>query len=276
MPWQASLHLDYRSDNGRSLLAFEHDGPLRVLKSLYPEGPGICHNVLVHPPGGLVGGDLLDIAVQVQPGAHGLISSPGATRFYRSNGAPATQHVTLRLQENARLEWLPLEAIAYNGCEARNHMTLELAPGAELLAWDITALGLPATGEAFDSGSLHQRVQWPGTWLEEGHIRATDTRLLHSPMGLVGHRCLATLWLATGTPMSATRQAALLDAVRAMVDTHLLAATTGASCPSAHILVVRILAPLVEPAMALCQQLRGVLREHAWGLPAHAPRIWQV
>ena len=276
MPWQALLRLDYRAEGGRSLLAFEHDGPLRVLKSLYPEGPGVCHNVLVHTPGGLVGGDVLDISVLVRSGAHALVSSPGATRFYRSNGAAATQRVTIQLQAEARLEWLPLEAIAYDGSDARNHMTFQLDPGAELLAWDITALGLPATGQAFASGTVHQRLHWPGIWLEEGHLHATDTRLLQSPLGLAGHRCLATLILATGTPMSAARQATLLEAVRANIALHPLATSTGATCPNAHMLVVRVLAPVVEPAMALCQQLRGALRQHAWGQAARPPRIWNV
>jgi urease accessory protein len=276
MAWLAHLRLNYRHDAGRTLLAFEHDGPLRVLKNLYPEGPAICQNVLVHPPGGLVEGDTLDIAVHVQAGAHALISSPGATRFYRSTGAPATQQVRIQVDTGARLEWLPLETIAYNGCQARNHMTLNVAPGAELLAWDVTALGLPAADLPFESGTLHQRLHWPGVWLEEGQISATDTRLMQSPMGLAGHRCLATLVLASGTPLSATRQDQLLDAVRTAVGTHPLAASTGATCPNPHVLAVRILAPLVEPAMALCQQLRAVLRKQAWSLDANAPRIWQV
>lgn len=276
MAWLANLRLTYRHEAGRTLLNFEHDGPLRVLKSLYPEGHRICHNVLVHPPGGLVEGDLLDIAVHVQPGAHALISSPGATRFYRSAGTPATQQVHLQLDDSARLEWLPLETIAYSGCQARNHMTLNLAPGAELLAWDVTALGLPAANQPFIAGTLHQLLHWPGVWREEGHVCAADTRLMQSPLGLAGHRCLATLFFACGTPMPPSRQTQLLDAVRAAIDTHPLVATTGATCPNPHVLAVRVLAPLVEPAMALCQQLRAVLREQAWNLQANAPRIWQV
>ena len=80
MPWNARLSLDYRLQDARTLLRFSHDGPLRVLKSLYPEGDGICHSVLVHPPGGLVEGDTLEVDVQVQSGAHALISTPRATR----------------------------------------------------------------------------------------------------------------------------------------------------------------------------------------------------
>ena len=101
MAWLAHLRLTYRHDEGRTLLTFEHDGPLRVLKNLYPEGPAICHNVLVHPPGGLVEGDTLDIAVHVQAGAHALISSPGATRFYRSAGAPAALQTPIQVDGGA-------------------------------------------------------------------------------------------------------------------------------------------------------------------------------
>ena len=81
MPWHAQLNLDYRLDAQRTVLRHEHSGPLRIFKSLYPEGDGICHNVIIHPPGGLVGGDVLDVQVHVGRGAHGLISTPGATRW---------------------------------------------------------------------------------------------------------------------------------------------------------------------------------------------------
>src|SRR5437764_7229888 len=108
MSWNASLQLDYSREGARSVARFAHDGPLRILQSLYPEGDAVCHNVLVHPPGGLVGGDTLDVRVTVADGSHGLITTPGASRFYRSDGAQALQDVQLRLAAGARLEWLPL------------------------------------------------------------------------------------------------------------------------------------------------------------------------
>ena len=113
MPWHARLQLDYTLEGTRTVARHAHNGPLRILQSLYPEGDAVCHNVLVHPPGGLVGGDLLDIRVQAHAGAHGLITTPGATRFYRSAGPLAEQRLCARLEDGARLEWLPLETIAY-------------------------------------------------------------------------------------------------------------------------------------------------------------------
>jgi urease accessory protein len=87
MPWHAHLHLDYRQESARSVARFRHDGPLRILQSLYPEGDAICHNVLVHPPGGLVGGDTLDIDIEAADGSHGLITTPGATAAARRRTA---------------------------------------------------------------------------------------------------------------------------------------------------------------------------------------------
>ena len=124
MGWHGHLHLDYRREGGRTVLRDRHEGPLRVLQSLYPEDPSICHNVLVHPPGGLVAGDTLGVEVAVASGAHALLTTPGATRCYRSTGATARQAITLRVAAEARLEWLPLETIAYSGCLAESALRL--------------------------------------------------------------------------------------------------------------------------------------------------------
>lgn len=277
MPWHAQLDLNYRRDDAqRTVLQHAHTGPLRILKSLYPEGEGICHNVVVHPPGGLVGGDALDVRVHAGVHAHGLLSTPGATRFYRSDGPAATQQVSLALEAGARLEWLPLEAIAYPGCLAHNTLRATLAEGAELIGWDVCALGLPTAGQPFDRGSLTQHLEIPGLWLERSHIDAADTRLLESPLGLAGQRCLGTLWLACGTPLTRERRERLLETVRAHLDGDLHGAQAGATCPNPQMLVLRAVAPLVEPLMALFQRVWGGLRTEAWGLSAVPPRIWRV
>ena len=108
MTWHASLELDYTLSAARTVAHHRHKGPLRILQSLYPEGDAVCHNVLVHPPGGLVGGDTLDIQTTVATGAHALVTTPGATRFYRSLGELALQRAHVTLAAGARLEWLPL------------------------------------------------------------------------------------------------------------------------------------------------------------------------
>ena len=276
MAWHASLNIDYSRRDDTTVAHYAHQGPLRILQSLYPEGPSVCHNVLVHPPGGLVGGDTLDIRVKVQPQAHALITTPGATRFYRSATEVARQTVHAQLASDARLEWLPLEALAYNQCLAENKAVFELAPGAELLGWDITALGLPTANLPFEQGSFSQHIEVPGVWLEKGRLRAKDVRLMNSPLGLNGQRCMASLFFVSGSAIDKTRRDQALDDVRELMQAHALRASAGATSPHPQVLLVRVLAPLVEPAMGLLKSLHAQWRASLWDLHTAAPRVWST
>ena len=274
MVWHASLQVNYRLEAGRTVARHVHEGPLRILQSLYPEGGAICHNVLVHPPGGLVGGDRLDIDVTAAPGSHALLTTPGATRFYKSLGDAALQHTHIRLANDTRLEWLPLEAICYSGCLAENRLQFELAPGAELIGWDVTALGLPTAGQAFERGSFCQHIEMPGVWLERGRIDASDQRLLDSPLGFAGHRCLASIFFCTGSRLERKRRDLALDCARQVLDQHSSRNPAGATSPNDHVVVVRVLAPLVEPAMHLLRQVWATWRQELWQVEHASPRIW--
>lgn len=280
MVWNASLQLNYAlreaSGGSKTVAHFNHTGPLRILQSLYPEGDRVCHNVLVHPPGGLVGGDTLDLTIDVAPEAHALLTTPGATRFYRSEGDAALQRSVIRVAKDARMEWLPLEAIAYSGCLAENRLTLNLAPGAELLGWDITALGLPAADKPFASGHFCQHLEMPGVWLERANIRALDSQLLNSPIGLAGYRCFATLFFVTGSKLERQRRQAALDLAQQVIEAHPLCATAGATSPDGQVVLVRVLAPVVEPAMALLRKVWLAWRSQLWQLDAASPRIWST
>ena len=274
--WHARLDLGYSRRDGATVLHFTHDGPLRVLRSLHPEGAGICHNVLVHPPGGIVGGDVIDIRAHVDEGAHALVTTPGATRFYRSNGHAGIQRTRLSLAPHARLEWLPLEALAYNACDAVNELEFELAAGAQLIAWDITALGLPLAGQPFGQGRFVQHVRWPGRFLERGVIDATDARLMNGPLGLAGARCIGSLLLASGTPLPRVLREQLLEAAQALLADAPGEVTAGVTSPNAHMLALRGLAPVVEPLMLLWQRIWALWRGLWWDMGATRPRIWSM
>jgi len=276
MSWHASLRLDYSREGARTVARFAHDGPLRILQSLWPEGDAVCHNVLVHPPGGLVAGDTLAVSVNAGAGSHGLVTTPGASRFYRSEGAPAVQDVRIQLAPGARLEWLPLEALYYSGCRAENRLRMELAPGAELLGWDVAALGLPQANQPFVRGSVLQHLELESAWLERGRIAAEDARLMDGPLGLAGHRCLASLFFVAGSEIARPRREALLDAARAVLEPHALAASAGATAPGPRVMVVRVLAPLVEPALQLLKAVRRAWRPLLWDLPPEEPRGWTI
>ena len=276
MGWQARLQLDYSVENQRCVLRHEHHGPLRVLKSLYPEGDQVCHNILVHPPSGLVGGDELQITLQLQTGAHAVVTTPGATRFYGSDALTASQHVQAHVAEAATLEWLPLEALAYNGCQAHNQAVFHLAPGSRLMAWDVTALGLPHANQAFVSGSFQQHLEIKNVWLERGLVKASDLRLLHSPLGMNGHSCQSTLVFAQGTAMSEDYRAQVVALARELCESHRLRLQAGVSSPDARVVVLRVLSDQVESAMELLRLVWLQWRSRCWQLPAVAPRIWAM
>ncbi len=274
--WPARLALRYRRESGRTVSHDRHEGPLRVLQPLYPEGPGICHHVIVHPPGGVVGGDTLAVHAQLDDGCHALITTPGATRFYRSDGAPALQQVRLDLQGASRLEWLPMEAIAYSGCIARSELQMQLAPAAQLIGWELLVLGLPAAGQPFAAGHFTQALQLPGVWLERGCIRADDRVLREGATGLAGHTVLATAWFAAGAALPPALRDTLLDGAREAIAASALVRTAGATSPQSPLVLVRALAQGVEPAMQLLVAVRAAWRRAAWGLQAPPPRIWNT
>jgi urease accessory protein len=276
MSWHGHLALNYHREDGRTWVHDLHSGPLRILRSLYPEGQGICHNVLVHPPAGLAGGDVLTLEMDLAAGTHALLTTPGATRFYRSLGETAQQSVCARVNAGARLEWLPLETLCWHRALAESQLRFELAPGAEMMGWDVLALGRPASGEPFEAGRFTQHIELPGVWLERGTVQGSDTRFLQSPLGWAGHSVLGMVWFAAGQALGTGPREELLASARAHVDTHALHATAGATAPNDQVVVLRVLGHRVEPVMGLLQAVRAGWRQAAWGLDAAPPRIWQT
>lgn len=281
MSWHGQLDLQYTRDGNRTIALDRHNGPLRVLQRLYPEGDAICHHVLVHPPGGIVGGDVLALNANLAPDTHALITTPGATRFYKSAGDMAEQLVHATVADGARLEWLPLESLAYPGCKATNRMRFELAPQAQMMGWDVVALGLPAADQAFDAptaaqGLFTQEIDLPGVWLEKGTVTAQDKLLLDSPLGWAGKRVMATMWFASGQAIDRAMANQLLDTARQTQSNSPLAATAGSTQVHDRVIVVRALADRVEPAMSLLTQIWAQWRTLAWGVSPCPPRVWRT
>lgn len=263
--WPARLSLQASRVDARTVLHAQHEGPLRLLKTLYPEGGSIAHAVIVHPPGGLAGGDWLQVEIDVQTGAHLLATTPAATRFYRCRpGLDAVQAVRARVAPGARLEWLPQETMAYPGCRAQNRVEVQLQ--GQLLASELLVLGLPEADQAFDEGELLQHLAIEGLWLDRGWLRAQDRALLDGPCGLQGRRVIGSLLIAQAEPFAPARVEALQAAARELgLDATLL---------HGRVLLVRLLAAQLEPAMQQLRRLRARWRALAWDLSGVEPRIW--
>jgi urease accessory protein len=268
--WRARLELGYeRKDESTRLTSRRHTGPLVVQKPFYPEGPGLCHSVVLHPPGGIAGGDLLEIDVAVSEGARALITTPGATKWYRSAGPTAEQHVRVQIADGASLEWLPQENIVFDRSRVHIRTFVDLAPEAHYLGWDVTRFGRTAAGERFEAGELRSRTEilraGRRLWGDYARIEG-GAGLLQSPAGLAGYPIVGTL-LAVASEIDSS----LLDACRAVTPEG-DAGFGVTTLPG--ILVARFLGRSTEAARAYFVALWRLLRPALIGREASLPRIW--
>lgn len=268
--WQARLALGFEARDGRSVLARrEQFGPMAVQKPLYPEGDAVCLCVLLHPPGGIAGGDQLTINLTLDADAHALITTPGAAKWYRSVGPVAQQQVRCSVAAGAVLEYLPQETILFDGCRGDSALTVELASGARYIGWDISVMGRPASDEAYLTGVFrqHTRLTLAGQLLLQESARlAGGEPGLSSRSGYRGCRVVGTL-LAAGVKCSAE----LLAACRALPLTP--GALAGVTLLP-ELLVVRYLGHDAETARRYFEQLWALLRPELIGRAAVPPRIW--
>jgi urease accessory protein len=248
---------------------------LRVQKGFTPEGPGLWHQVIVHPPGGIASGDQLVINVAAREGARALLTSPGAAKWYRANpDAPdrrARQSVHLSVADGASLEWLPLESIVFDGAMADWRMRIDLRGSASLIAADLVCLGRPASDLHFGTGEVNSRLEvfrdGQAVFFEQARIEGGSS-ILRAEAGLAGFPAYATLVIASADPAKLDE---VIARVRALHD----------SLPGDW-------AISALPGLAILRW-RGVGAEAGWGVlraawvacrplvigrAACAPRIW--
>jgi urease accessory protein len=271
--WHAELALDFDSTAiGTRLASRRHTGPLVVQRPLYPEGPGVCHAIVLHPPGGIAGGDSLMLQVTASGSAHALLTTPGATKLYKSAGRKAGQRVRLCARDQACLEWLPQETIVFDAADASLALEIEAARDASVIAWDIATLGREAMGERFESGQLRTRVTVrldDRIALFEVGAVAGASAWLDSPVGWRGARACGTFIIA-GSGIDD----ALLHASRAALEPWAGVAAVSRVAPA--LLAARYLGASAADARAAFAALWMQARPALAGRPATLPRIWST
>ena len=208
--WLARLTLDF----GPKRMDHQHFGPLRIQKALYPEGPSPCHAIIVHPPGGIAGGDRLEILLHSRAQSHGLVTTPSAAKWYGADAhSTAFQQVDIRLEGS--LEWLPQETIVFDHAFVESDIAIRVSAEGAMIGWDHLIFGRKASGETFKTGRFAQslRVNFPeGLVWHDRVVLEGDDALFPSPIGLRGHHAFATIWAVLPDPQSWTE--ALLEQLR--------------------------------------------------------------
>lgn len=263
--WQAQLELGYhlRGDKTR-LVHSKRKGPLAVQRAFYPEGD-VCHTYLLHPPGGVVAGDMLDIDLQVESKARVLLTTPGATKFYRSIGPLATVRQSLRVAAHGSLEWMPLENIFFPGTRSRILTEVHLQSGARFIGWEINCFGRPSKAELFDQGELcsEMRIYLDGTPVLFDRFATEGRQAIDSPVGLRGVGGYSTL-------VATVEDAEIVEQVQQSLQSNPL---TGATLVDG-LLVVRTLSEQSHQVVALFTEVWRLIRPAVTSRAACIPRIW--
>lgn len=262
--WHAQLELNFSRTADRTVLTHRRqNGPLTVQRPFYPED-GVCHTYILHPPGGVVGGDRLELDIKLEDGAEALLTTPASGKFYRSMGQPAVQTVNLRAGENASLEWLPQETIVYDGAHVRSEVHIQTEVNTRFFGWEMICFGRPAAGESFlhgqaDFGWRLDRAGKPW-YIERMNM---DHAAFAARWGLQGHPACGTLFASPVTKADRNTVSALLDEYDhfgvTLID---------------DLLICRGFDNRSSVIRSLFMQIWKTLRLSTLGLKVSAPRIW--
>jgi len=268
--WVGELELWFESRGGKTwLMRRRHRGPLVVQRPFHPEVDGTCHVYLLHPPGGIAGGDRLETKIHLGSGARSLLTTPGATKFYRSTHGGSEQHVSIDVAPAAVCEYFPQETILFDGADAVIDTRVSLDEGATYLGWDLISLGRPAANERFASGSVSLRtevlLEGKPVWFERFHL-VEGSPLSHARYALADQPIWGTMiYVGQAAENAAAR-------VREALEGH--AGDVFSVSQLEKVVVCRYLGPRLSQAKTLFVRAWDVLRTSCQRKPASAPRIW--
>ena len=272
--WQAEMNILLERRGEKTVMAgLTHKGPLRVQRPFYPEGD-TSHIYLLHPPGGVVGGDGLNIHIQCKNQSHGLITTPGATKFYLSAGATANVDQVVDIGAGCALEWFPQEGIFFTGAKVKARTCINLESNAHFMGWEISCFGRPVNRERFLHGHVHSRflIRRDGRPLLSDHLQVSDPAHLSAAAGLRDYP-MQGLFVATGGTETLLEECrdVLADA-QARLAEPLPAGITLLD----DLIVLRILGVHTEKMQSLMIPVWHLLRQKILNKSADIPRIWNT
>ena len=257
----STVHAEFVHQAGRTAVArlFEAGG----VRLRFPNAGTACEGVLINTAGGMTGGDVVDLSLDLQHQAAVTIATQAAEKVYRAENTPASVALTFSLADKALLAWLPQETILFDGARLVRSLDVTMATSARLTLLEVLVFGRVARGEQLRSGILRDRWR---IRRESELVLAEEVRLegpiseLLSRRGIGGgSRCVALL--AQVAPNAEAR----LPAVRRSFT------GAGSECGASAwngLLVARFAG--IDPAAVRADAIRAAVAL----LGAPLPRVW--
>lgn len=276
--WFARLELGFKGQSQRTILEHrKHHGPVRVQKMLWPEKTGVCHAIIVHPPAGIAGGDHLTFSISASQQAHGLVTTPGAGKWYKTNQKKAFQHIDITVKDSSIFEWLPQETMLFNGALAHSETKVYLDHEASFIGWDILVIGRQAREECFTDGAYQNQFQL----YQNNKLLVTDRlsfvgndRWLSSCLGMHGHAVMGSFWAVPPEKFRSTFYLDQhIDQIRELImrmDIKVTLTLLG------DVVTARYLGDDVRQCHDAFAAIRAKLRRYWFDLDEEFPRIWRT
>ncbi|RKF12793.1 urease accessory protein UreD [Alginatibacterium sediminis] len=271
--WKGHLQLEYQQRGSRTVISRRRQiGPLNVQRPFYPE-EAVCHTYLLHPPGGVVAGDSLKVDIKSLGNSRALVTTPGATKFYRSLGKTAYVDQQLQIEDGAMLEWLPQENIFFPGSQAQINTDIHLQGSARCIAWEMQCFGRPALQERFSTGCIlgRTRVYRDNKLVLNERLAKQGFDQHQSCAGMRDYPMLATMIISSDDTQLFESLNESLQKINAGISPKRL--ILGITCVDG-LIVVRAMAVYSEDILRAYVKMWQITREHWFGVIPLAPRIW--
>jgi urease accessory protein len=261
-----------RRPSGTVVTGCRYTLPLQALAPVALDDPAAVVSIL-NPTGGLVGGDRLSIEVEVTADAHAVLTTPSATRVYRTEGEDSTQSVKIAIGPRATVEWVPDHTIPFAGSAFRQTLDVEMDESARLILVDAFSAGRVGRGEAWQFALLDSAVS----------VRDQQGWLVHERLALRGPMTgKDTAWDGLGYAESHPYFATI--AIIGSLDRERFTADLGRHCPGVDAgrvgvavlarggLLIRCLAPSAPELIDSIETCWSLGRRALLGLPPLALR----
>lgn len=268
--WDAHLRLMFAArEQHTRLIGREHFGPLAFQKVLYPEGKKVAHGLIIHPPGGVAGGDQLTLDFSLMENAHVLLTTPGATKWYKGAGRSASQLVQISQQGDSVLEWLPQENIVFDQSDVAMTTQVALDEQSVFSNWEIICLGRQASGESWQSGRFKQELSIERNkrliW-HDSTVLTPDSHVMDALAGLRQQTVFGNLVIAAGSVPE--------DVVTACREVSVPSQALYGVSALPEIFTARYIGSCAQEARQYFETLWTHLRPWYGKLAANRPRIW--